>query len=182
MSKQSGLQRGKITLSNHSVQHWGFQSNHRHCSFPPIGGFPPISRGFLTPLRLVQICGVNGPVFRGVGGIELAKTKQNRLKMAWFSPEIFLIEQSLNQHPVDFHMNTLFQQMASNKSVFITSIICVLLQFSVTNKKIQIVTTCTVILYEVPKISVIQSDTRALPRIDYGAPMCQHFQPASGWL
>ncbi len=30
------------------------------------------------------------------------------------------------------------------------------------------------ILYEVLKISVIQSDIRALPRIDYGAPMCRH--------
>ena len=35
------------------------------------------------------------------------------------------------------------------------------------------------ILYEVPKISVIQSDIPALPRIDYGAPMFRHFQPAS---
>ncbi len=37
------------------------------------------------------------------------------------------------------------------------------------------------ILYEVPKISVIQSDIRALRRIDYGAAMCWHFQPASVW-
>ncbi len=33
----------------------------------------------------------------GVGGLKLAKSKQNRLKMAWFSPGIFPIEQSLNQ-------------------------------------------------------------------------------------
>ncbi len=26
-------------------------------SFPPIGGFPPIFHGFLTPLRSVQIWG-----------------------------------------------------------------------------------------------------------------------------
>ena len=31
------------------------------------------------------------------------------------------------------------------------------------------------------KISVIQSDIRALLRIDYGAPMCRHCQPALVW-
>ena len=72
-----------------------FSCWNRHCSFPHIGGFPPISRGFLTPLRSAQISGVNGPVCRGVGGLELAITKQNRLKMARFSPESFPIEQSL---------------------------------------------------------------------------------------
>ena len=36
----------------------------------------------------------------------------------------------------------------------------------------------SLILYEVLQISVIQSDIRALPRIDYGAQMCRHFQPA----
>ena len=39
----------------------------------------------------------------------------------------------------------------------------------------------SLILYEVPKISVIQSDIRALPRIDYREPMSRHFQPASVW-
>ena len=33
--------------------------------FPPIGGFPPILREFLTLQRSAQIWGVNGPLYRG---------------------------------------------------------------------------------------------------------------------
>ncbi len=35
-------------------------------SFPPLGGFPPIFHGFLTPLRSVQIWGESRPICRGV--------------------------------------------------------------------------------------------------------------------
>ena len=34
--------------------------------FSPIGGFPPFSRQFLTPLRSGQIWGENRPIYRGV--------------------------------------------------------------------------------------------------------------------
>ena len=36
----------------------GYFHTSRHCSGPPIaiGGFPPISREFLTPQRSLQIC------------------------------------------------------------------------------------------------------------------------------
>ena len=69
----------------------------RHCAGPPIGRFPHISRGFfLPPMRSAQISGVNGPICMGIEGLELTKTKQNKLKMASFSPESFPIEQSLD--------------------------------------------------------------------------------------
>ena len=41
--------------------------------------------------------------------------------------------------------------------------------------------TSMIILYEGLKISVIQSDIRTLLRIDYGALICRHFQPALVW-
>ena len=41
----------------------------------------------LTLLRSVQIWGVNGAICRGVGGLELSKTTQNKVELATFSPE-----------------------------------------------------------------------------------------------
>ncbi len=49
----------------------------------------------LTPLRSVQIWGVNGPMHKGVGGLELSTVLQIKLKMACFSPENPLQEQYL---------------------------------------------------------------------------------------
>ena len=45
--------------------HWWVKIN-RVDSFPPIGGFPPIFHGFLTPLRSVQIWRESRPICRGV--------------------------------------------------------------------------------------------------------------------
>ncbi len=61
----------------------------RHCFGPPIGGFSPIFHEFPTPLRSVQICSDNGSIYEGV------KILWNQPKMASFSPEKSLWEQSL---------------------------------------------------------------------------------------
>ena len=50
--------------------------------FPPIGGFPPFSRGFLTPLRSGQIWEENRPIYRGYAFISNHIRNQNITKIA----------------------------------------------------------------------------------------------------
>ncbi len=50
------LTRAKLGDRNTELLHYVFLLlRHRHCSGPPIGGFPPISHEFLTPQSSVQI-------------------------------------------------------------------------------------------------------------------------------